>query len=89
MINRRKHRRREQDVNELTRIIQQRDVIARGYPYSGQRNRINSEVIGALKSCINAHGPITLDWISSASKRITGALYGKDFRKSTGVKDEV
>lgn len=33
-------------------------------------NKIN----GALKQCINAHGPITKELIGSASKRIYGAL---------------
>ena len=32
-------------------------------------------VIGALRDCINAHGPITRKLIGSAAKRIVGMLY--------------
>lgn len=34
----------------------------------------HKRIVGALKSTIVAHGPITLDWIGSAAKRIQGAL---------------
>lgn len=44
-------------------------------------NKLNREVIitkrrisGGIRQTINAHGPITLDLIPSASKRIYGAL---------------
>ena len=33
-----------------------------------------SVVMGALKSAIDAHGPITRDWITSAAKRIVGQI---------------
>lgn len=33
-------------------------------------------VIGALKSTIAAHGPITMEFVSSAAKRIIGAIRG-------------
>jgi hypothetical protein len=32
------------------------------------------EIAGALKNTIDAHGPITEDWIPSAAKRIKHAL---------------
>ena len=35
-----------------------------------EMNRIH----GALKQCIHAHGPITMNFISSAGKRIYGAM---------------
>jgi hypothetical protein len=31
-------------------------------------------IIGALRGTIHDHGPITAEWISSAAKRILGAL---------------
>lgn len=31
-------------------------------------------IIGALKNTINAHGPITIDIVPSAAKRILGAI---------------
>ena len=34
----------------------------------------HKRIVGALKSTIIAHGPITLEWIGSAAKRIEGAL---------------
>lgn len=38
-----------------------------------KKQRIEKAVASALKSCIVAHGPITLEWIGSATKRIVGA----------------
>lgn len=35
---------------------------------------LHKKIVGALKSTIVAHGPITLEWIGSAAKRIQGAL---------------
>lgn len=32
------------------------------------------EIAGALKNTINAHGPITEEWVASAAKRIKHAL---------------
>jgi len=34
--------------------------------------------LGALRSQIHAHGPITTAWIGSATKRIVGALKNED-----------
>jgi hypothetical protein len=34
------------------------------------QKRINN----ALRNCIDAHGPITKEWVSSASKRIIGQI---------------
>ena len=34
----------------------------------------DKKIIGALKQTINAHGPITYDFLGSATKRINGAL---------------
>jgi hypothetical protein len=34
----------------------------------------DNKIKGALKQTINAHGPITFDYIGSATKRINGAL---------------
>lgn len=33
---------------------------------------LERRIIGALKSCISAHGPITKDWVGSAAKRLIG-----------------
>lgn len=35
-------------------------------------------VTGALRSCINDHGPITSEWIGSAGKRIAAQLKGEN-----------
>lgn len=42
------------------------------------------KINGALKQTINAHGPITIDLIGSASKRIYGALLND--KKSNFIK---
>ena len=36
---------------------------------------LDRQVAGALKSAIDAHGPITRDRVGSASKRVTGAVW--------------
>ena len=47
----------------------------------GKRNKLKKDKIitlkrinGSLKSCINAHGPITKQLLGSASKRVYGSL---------------
>lgn len=40
------------------------------------RSDVEKIIAGALKSTINVHGPITPEWIGSASKRIYGQLRG-------------
>lgn len=44
------------------------------------RAAIERAISGGLKAAINAHGPITLDNHSSASKRVFGAL--KQYRRT-------
>lgn len=41
-----------------------------------KRTKINDtkKISGALKQCINSHGPITKQYIGSATKRIYGSL---------------
>lgn len=39
-------------------------------------------ISGALKSCIDAHGPITKLLISSATKRVMGSLTSNNEKKS-------
>ena len=43
-------------------------------------------VNGAIKSCIDTHGPITREWVGSAGKRVIGALksYIKSMRHGNG-----
>lgn len=36
--------------------------------------RIRAVVHGALKSCINDHGPITSEFLASATKRVLGGI---------------
>jgi hypothetical protein len=43
-------------------------------PVSTTRAAIERQVAGALKSCVDAHGPITVQFITSAAKRVVGAL---------------
>jgi hypothetical protein len=42
--------------------------------------RLRAAINGALKSSIVGHGPITIDMIGSASKRVVGAI--KTFNRS-------
>ena len=37
-------------------------------------SELHNTVVGALKDCINAHGPINKEWIGSAAKRIVNAI---------------
>lgn len=39
-----------------------------------ERNHPMGRVIGALKACINDHGPITSQWLRSAAKRVLAEL---------------
>lgn len=36
---------------------------------SKEWSRLESRIAGAIKSCIDAHGPITKEWTGSAAKR--------------------
>lgn len=38
------------------------------------RKQLERLLAGAMKSCIDAHGPITRDWTGSAAKRMIGLL---------------
>lgn len=38
------------------------------------RSRLESQVAGALRSCIDAHGPITKAYLGSAAKRAVAAV---------------
>ncbi len=40
------------------------------------KSRLERSINGAIKNTIHSHGPITLNWISSASKRVIGTLKG-------------
>lgn len=39
-----------------------------------EHKRLLKVINGAIKSCIDSHGPISKDWIGSAGKRVMGAL---------------
>jgi hypothetical protein len=52
-------------------LIEQVEVAARG--------PLESRIVGALRDCVNAHGPITRETAPSAAKRIIGAI--KDHNK--------
>jgi hypothetical protein len=50
-----------------------------------QRGSLERQVVGAIRDCVNAHGPITRESAPSAAKRVIGAIryhnrktYGKD-----------
>lgn len=38
------------------------------------RKKLERLLAGAMKSCIDAHGPITREWTGSAAKRMIGLL---------------
>lgn len=42
----------------------------------GNRGKIEKRIVGALKSSIHSHGPITYENVSSAGKRVWGMLKG-------------
>jgi hypothetical protein len=39
-----------------------------------ERSALEKRIAGALRSCIDAHGPITPERIGSAAKRAVGAI---------------
>jgi len=39
-----------------------------------QRGSIEKAIAGALKSTIEAHGPITEEWVASSAKRVIAAI---------------
>lgn len=43
-------------------------------PFGGESGIVHRRVVGALRSAIEAHGPINLHWIGAATKRVVGAL---------------
>ena len=49
-----------------------------------QRSSLERAIAGALRLTIDAHGPITREWIGSASKRVIGAIkeHNKERRRS-------
>lgn len=49
--------------------------------YNREKIITKRRISGGLKQTINAHGPITLDLIPSASKRIYGALLSNKPKK--------
>lgn len=60
---------RDNHINYLENKIEHSHTIVE------EKLRITSNIIGgALKSCINSHGPITSKYIASATKRIIGGL---------------
>lgn len=46
----------------------------------------DNKIRGALKQTINAHGPITMEFISSATKRINGTLLECDTFQNSPIK---
>jgi hypothetical protein len=50
------------------------------YPQKPPRNDLERMVAGALKSAIDAHGPITRTNLSSAAKRVVGLFQSPDGR---------
>lgn len=47
------------------------------------RGPLERQIVGALRDCVNAHGPITKDIAHSAAKRVVGAIktYNRKVRK--------
>lgn len=39
------------------------------------RGKVESRICAALRKCIEAHGPITKDFLSSAAKRVVGFVF--------------
>lgn len=52
----------------------EKDNIATIYKLKKVKNNDTKKISGALKQCINTHGPITKQYIGSATKRIHGSL---------------
>lgn len=38
------------------------------------RGAVERAIVGGLKQCLHAHGPITKEWTGSAAKRVRAAL---------------
>lgn len=41
-----------------------------------QRSALERAIAGALRLCIDVHGPITREWTGSAAKRVIGVIKG-------------
>lgn len=50
------------------------------------RAKLEKQIAGALRSTIDAHGPITREWIGSATKRIISLL--KEREQAARSKDD-
>ena len=53
---------------------------------SAEHKKLLKVIMGALKSCISTHGPITSKWVGSAGKRVIGGL--KSYDKSKPEKEK-
>ena len=68
------------NLNRIIEIIEEFEIdnIKTIDKLKKRKNATLRKVNGALKQSINAHGPITKDFLGSASKRIYGAILEVD-----------
>jgi SOS response regulatory protein OraA/RecX len=66
----------EKDINDVITFVDEYEKANLATIEKLKRNKTVdlNKINGALKQTINAHGPITKDFIGSASKRIYGSL---------------
>lgn len=70
------YREMEQRIEARDEVIiqQRRDITSLRAVRRIKRQQLAPEISGALKSAIEAHGPITVGLIESATKRVLGAV---------------
>jgi len=66
----------DKDIDEILRVfdVYQKDNLDTIEKLKRDKVYETKRISGALKMCINAHGPITHKFIGSATKRIYGSL---------------
>lgn len=75
-------------LNRIIKIVEEfeTDNINAIEKLKKKKNATLKRVNGALKQCINAHGPITKDLIGSASKRIYGSILETEQEEKLSIK---
>ncbi len=61
---------------ELTEVVNRYSVKTIKQLKSIPESHLNRIIAGQLRACIKTHGPITLEFIGSAAKRIANQLLG-------------
>lgn len=76
------------DINELIEVfyIYEKDNIDTIEKLKREKVLETKRISGALKMCINAHGPITKQFLGSATKRVYGALLSNEKKENIFIR---